>query len=79
VNQNTETAMDDDDARSGTGPCCWYREGTIASVADIISSIVVNDPPVRAARPELMMFVLSSSSTAGIVGCAAFRNDSRAC
>jgi hypothetical protein len=79
VDQNTETEMDDDGVRSGTGPCCWYREGTTASVVDIISSTEANDPLVRAARPELTTLVLSSSSTVGLLGCAAFRNDSRAC
>jgi hypothetical protein len=69
---------DDDDVRSGTGPICWYREGTTASVVDIISSTEANEPLVRA-RPELTRLVLSSSSTAGLLGRAAFRNDSRAC
>jgi hypothetical protein len=63
--------MDDEDARSGAGPCCWYREGTTASVVDIISSTDANDPlVVRATRPELTMLVLSSSNTAGLLGCA---------
>jgi hypothetical protein len=62
VNQNTETEIDDDDARSGTGPCCWYREGTTASVVDIISSKEVNNPLVHATRTELTMPVLFSSS-----------------
>jgi hypothetical protein len=77
VNQNKETEMDDEDVHSGTGPCCWYREGTTASVVDIISSTEANNPLVRAARPELMILVLSSCSTAELLGCAAFRNDSR--
>jgi len=29
---------------SGTGPCCWYREGTTTSVVDIIPSTEANDP-----------------------------------
>ena len=68
--------MDDEDVRSGTGVCCWYCEGTTTSVqvVDIISSTEGNDL-VRAARPE--MLVLSSSSTARLLGSAAFRNDSR--
>jgi hypothetical protein len=49
--------------------------------ADMISSTKANDPLVRAARPELVIIVLSSPSTAGLLGCATFRtpDDSRAC
>jgi hypothetical protein len=64
--------MDDDDVHSGTGPCCWYHEGTTASVVDIISSTEANDLLVHAVRPELTMLVLSST-TAGLPGCGTRR------
>ena len=76
--KHTETEMDDDDVRSGTGPCRLYRKGMTVSGVDIISSTETNDLFVRAARPELTTLVPSSSSTAWLLGCAAFRNNWRA-
>jgi hypothetical protein len=59
---------------SGTGPLVWEEEGMTASVRDIISRIDAKDPRIRVFRPELTRLVLSSSTSRGAVGRAAFAN-----
>lgn len=66
--------MQSRDSPSGTGPRNCDGEGMTARVSDIISRMLANEPRMRVLRAELTRLVLSSSTSRGVFGRAAFAN-----
>lgn len=62
------------DLRRGTGPLVCEGDGATASVIDIISKILANEPRALVILDELTRLVLSSSISLGSLGLEVLPN-----